>query len=159
MLKLYHGSNIRIEKIDLSVGHINKDFGKGFYLTNLKYQAEEMAKRKARIYVGAQPIVTTFLFDEECMTNGELNIKIFDGVSDEWAQFIFENRRASETGYKHNYDIVVGPVADDGVVLQLDRYEMGQISLRQMVEELRYRKLNNQYFFGTERAINYLTLA
>ena len=159
MLKLYHGSNVRIEKIDLSVGHINKDFGKGFYLTNLKDQAEEMAKRKARIYMGAQPVVTTFLFDKACLNNGTLNVKIFDGVSDEWAQFIFENRRASETGYKHNYDIVIGPVADDGVVMQLDRYEMGQISLQQLVEELRYRKLNNQYFFGTERAINYLTLA
>ena len=159
MLKLYHGSNVRIEKIDLSVGHINKDFGKGFYLTNLKDQAEEMAKRKARIYMGAQPVVTTFLFDEACLNNGALNIKIFDGVSDEWAQFIFENRRASETGYTHNYDIVIGPVADDGVVMQLDRYEMGQITLQQLVEELRYRKLNNQYFFGTERAINYLTLA
>ena len=159
MLKLYHGSNVRIEKIDLSVGHINKDFGKGFYLTNLKNQAEEMAKRKARIYIGAEPVVTTFLFDKACLNNGTLNVKIFDGVSDEWAQFIFENRRASETGYKHNYDIVIGPVADDGVVMQLDRYEMGQISLQQLVEELRYRKLNNQYFFGTERAIKYLTLA
>ena len=58
MLKLYHGSNVRIEHIDLSIGHINKDFGKGFYLTDIRLQAEEMAKRKARIYLGAQPVVT-----------------------------------------------------------------------------------------------------
>ena len=50
MLKLYHGSNVRIERIDLSVGHINKDFGKGFYLTDIKTQADEMAKRKARLF-------------------------------------------------------------------------------------------------------------
>ena len=158
MLKLYHGSNVRIEKIDLSVGHINKDFGKGFYLTDIKTQAEEMAKRRARMYLDAQPIVTTFLFDDKQLKNDALNVKIFESVSDEWAQFIYENRRASETGYCHNYDIVVGPVADDGVVMQLDRYENGQITLQQLVEELRYRKLNNQYFFGTERAIQYLTL-
>lgn len=156
MLKLYHGSNVRIEHIDLSIGHINKDFGKGFYLTEIRLQAEEMAKRKARIYLGAQPVVTEFLFDDKCLKDGPIKAKIFDGVSEEWADFIFQNRRASETGFKHEYDIVVGPVADDGVVIQLDRYELGQISLTQLVEELRYRRLNNQYFFGTERAISYL---
>ena len=156
MLKLYHGSNVHIEHIDLSVGHINKDFGKGFYLTDIKTQAEEMAKRKARLYLDAQPVVTTFLFDDKCLKDNSLNVKIFKGVSDEWAEFIFQNRRASETGFKHDFDIVIGPVADDGVVMQLDRYELGQITLQQLVEELRYRKLNNQYFFGTERATQYL---
>lgn len=158
MLKLYHGSNVRIERIDLYVGHINKDFGKGFYLTTIKEQAEAMAKRKARLYIDAVPIVTEFIFDDSGLNDKELNVKIFDGVSEEWADFIFENRRASETGFRHNYDIIIGPVADDGVVMQLDRYEMGKITLQQLVDELRYRKLNNQYYFGTERAIKYLTL-
>lgn len=158
MLKLYHGSNVRIERIDLSVSHINKDFGKGFYLTDIKTQAEEMAKRKARLFLDAEPIVTTFMFDDKCLKDNSLNVKIFNGVSDEWADFIFQNRRASETGFKHDFDIVIGPVADDGVVMQLDLYEMGQITLQQLVEELRYRKLNSQYFFGTERAIQYLHL-
>ena len=158
MLKLYHGSNVRIERIDLSVGHINKDFGKGFYLTTIKEQAEAMAKRKARLFIDAVPIVTEFIFDDSSLNDKELNVKIFDGVSEEWAAFIFENRRASETGFRHNYDIIIGPVADDGVVMQLDRYEMGKITLQQLVDELRYRKLNNQYYFGTDRAIKHLTL-
>ena len=158
MLKLYHGSNVRIERIDLSVGHINKDFGKGFYLTDIKTQADEMAKRKARLYLDAHPVVTAFLFDDRCVNENLLNVKIFNGVSDEWAEFIFQNRRASETGYKHDYDIVIGPVADDGVVMQLDRYELGQITLQQLVEELRYRRLNNQYFFGSEYSLQYLQL-
>lgn len=156
MLKLYHGSNVRIECIDLFAGHVNKDFGKGFYLTSLKDQAFEMAKRKARLFIGGNPVVTEFIFDDSCLNSNTLNIKLFNGVSVEWAEFIFENRRASETGYRHNYDIVVGPVADDGVVMQLDRYEMGEITINQLVEELRYRKLNDQYFFGTEKAIKYL---
>ena len=37
MLKLYHGSNVTIEHIDLSVGHINKDFGKGFKISGFKF--------------------------------------------------------------------------------------------------------------------------
>ncbi len=153
MLELYHGSNVAIDKIDLSKGHINKDFGKGFYLTTLPQQAMEMAKRKARQFLDAKPVVTTFLFDENELTSGELNVKVFHTVSEEWAMFILQNRKASRTGFHHDYDIVVGPVADDSVVQQLDLFEMGLITLSQLVEALRYRNINNQYFFGTERAV------
>lgn len=157
MLELYHGSNVAIDKIDLSKGHINKDFGKGFYLTTLPQQAMEMAKRKARQFLDTKPVVTTFLFDENELTSGELNVKVFHAVSEEWAMFILQNRKASRTGFHHDYDIVVGPVADDSVVQQLDLFEMGLITLSQLVEALRYRDLNNQYFFGTERAVSKLT--
>ena len=153
MLELYHGSNVAIDKIDLSKGHINKDFGKGFYLTNLPQQSMEMAKRKARQFRDAKPIVTTFLFDENELTSGGLNVKVFHAVSEEWAMFILQNRKALRTGFHHDYDIVVGPIADDGVVQQLDLFEMGLITLPKLVEALRYRDLNNQYFFGTERAV------
>jgi hypothetical protein len=30
---LYHGSNVNIDKIDLTICHPYKDFGKGFYTT------------------------------------------------------------------------------------------------------------------------------
>ena len=80
MLKLYHGSNVTIEHIDLSVGHINKDFGKGFYLTSIRRQAEEMAKRKARLSMNAQPIVTTFLFVYNCLKDQSMKVKIFAEV-------------------------------------------------------------------------------
>ena len=157
MLRLFHGSNVVIERIDLSKGHINKDFGKGFYLTTLLHQAQDMAKRKARQFVDAKPVVTTFLFDEAVLGSDELNVKVFPEVSEEWAMFILQNRKASRTGFYHDYDIVVGPVADDSVVQQLDLYEMGLITLSQLVEALRYRDINNQYYFGTEQAIAKLT--
>ena len=157
MLKLYPGSNVAIDKIDLTMGQINKDFGKGFYLTTLLNQANEMAKRKANQYLDAKPVVTTFLFDDTVLKSDELNVKVFSEVCEEWAMFILQNRKASRTGFKHDYDIVVGPIADDGVVQQLDLFEMGIITLPQLVEALRYRDLNDQYFFGTERAIAKLT--
>ncbi|MDO5341475.1 MAG: DUF3990 domain-containing protein [Bacteroidia bacterium] len=156
MLKLYHGSNIKIEKIDLSKGRINKDFGKGFYLTTVKSQAEEMAKRKAKQYLGTNPVVTEFYFDNSVLLSNKLKIKQFTEVSAEWAEFILKNRKASRTGFHHDYDIVIGPIADDGVVQQLDLYEMNLISMNQLVEALRWRDLNDQYFFGTEKAISKL---
>ncbi len=59
---LYHGTNLCIENIDLSVCRPNKDFGKGFYLTTLEDQAQKMAKRVAAIY-GGEPIVNVYQFD------------------------------------------------------------------------------------------------
>ena len=57
----------------------------------------------------------------------------------------------------HEYDIVVGPVADDGVVFQLNLYMQHLISIEMLVKELTYKQLNNQYFFGTEKALIKLT--
>lgn len=156
MLELYHGSDAEIVEIDLSKGHVNKDFGKGFYLTDIRKQAEDMAKRRVRITQHGNPIVTTFLFDEKNLTNGCLNVKIFSEVSEEWAEFILNNRKASNTGFRHEYDIVIGPIADDGVVLQLDLYDQHFITLPELVKRLEYRELNRQYYFGTEKAIKTL---
>ena len=45
MITLYHGSNVDIEKIDLSLSRKGKDFGCGFYLNANKQQAMDMAIR------------------------------------------------------------------------------------------------------------------
>lgn len=69
---LYHGSNIEIEKIELSKCRPYKDFGKGFYTTELQEQAEKMAKRVARIY-GGSPVVNAFEINDDFMTANGLN--------------------------------------------------------------------------------------
>ena len=66
------------------------------------------------------------------------------------------NREASVTGFRHDYDIVIGPVADDGVAFQLERYSRKMITLDTLVKELTYRHLNKQYFFGSDKAITKL---
>lgn len=152
-MRLYHGTNVDIQKIDFSKCNPNKDFGQGFYLTDIKEQAQNMAERRVRIAQAGEPIVIEYDFDESCLKDSSLSVKIFDTPSQEWALFILENRKSSTTGFQHKYDIVIGPVADDGVVFQLDRYENNMISLEVLVEELTYRQLNKQYFLGTEAAI------
>ena len=157
MMTLYHGSNVAIEEIDLSMGMKDKDFGKGFYLTDIRSQAEEMAKRRTRIVGSGSPIITAYSFDESLLNSAELNVKIFpDEPTVEWAKFIDSNRHASKTGFSHDYDIIVGPVADDGVAFQLERYHEQIIDDETLARELTYRKLNRQYFFGTEKAISKL---
>jgi hypothetical protein len=51
-MKLYHGTNISFDEIDLRKTRPFKDFGQGFYLTDILSQAQEMAKKKARIRGG-----------------------------------------------------------------------------------------------------------
>jgi len=88
---LYHGSNVFVEKIDLQKCRPFKDFGRGFYCTELKEQAELMAKRVAYIY-GGHPYVTMWELNDEAFVSPEMNIKIFRGSSQEWAMFVLNNR-------------------------------------------------------------------
>jgi len=155
-MKLYHGSNIVIDSIDLSKGSPDKDFGRGFYLTDIKSQAESMAQRRCRFTGQGEPVVTTFDFDKSWLESKELKVLIFEKPDEQWAKFVLDNRRSSRTGFIHDYDIVVGPIADDGVAFQLNRYIRGLIDMGTLVRELTFMKLNRQYFFGTELAISKL---
>ncbi len=152
MITLYHGSNIAISEIELNKCKPNKDFGKGFYLTDIKEQAAQMALRRTRIAGEGEPIVTAYRFEKRLLS--DLNVKIFEAPTEEWEMFILNNR--SRNDFTHDYDIVIGPIADDGVAFQLERYERNMISLETLVKELTYRKLNKQYMFGTEKAITCL---
>lgn len=156
MIKLYHGSTVDIESIDLSKSRPNKDFGQGFYLSADQHQAWRMGEFKA-FTEGGTPIMNTYLFDESLMTSGELNVLTFDGYTRDWAEFIFQNRNNKAGTAAHDYDVVYGPIANDRVGLQISKYDAGDISLEQLLENLKYMKgITFQYYFGTERAISKL---
>lgn len=153
MMKLYHGSTVTIDRIDLSKSRPNKDFGRGFYLSADRQQAQRMGEFKA-LTEGGNAVMNTFLFDEQAMTSGELKVLTFDGYSRDWADFIFLNRNNKSKEQAHDYDIVYGPIANDRVGVQIGKYEAGDISLNQFLENLKYMKgITFQYFFGTEAAI------
>ena len=152
-MKLYHGSNTKIEKIDLSMCRPYKDFGQGFYLTEIKEQAEKMASRTAHIYEG-EPVVTEFEFDESALT--KLSVKQFDEPNEEWALFVLANRSKESQQPTHSYDIVIGPVADDDIAQLFRNFNDGYINLAMLVEGLKYKKVSSQYFFHTEAATKYL---
>ena len=157
-MKLYHGSNMRVEKPDLQRSKPFKDFGQGFYLSAEEQQARDQAISKVDQMKTGEPIVSRFLFDETLLTSEDLRVKIYDDYSVEWAEFVLMNRNNKIVQPSHDYDIVYGPIADDGVNYQLRRYWGGVISLSRLIEELKYaRGITFQYFFGTERALKTLT--
>ena len=100
-------------------------------------------------------MVQEYEFDESLLEDSILNVKVFASPNEEWAEFIHNNRN-NANGHHHDYDVVIGPIADDGVAFLLGRYEEGTITLSELARQLEYKQLNNQYFFGTERAIKML---
>lgn len=150
---LYHGSNITIDKIDIKKSKPNKDFGKGFYLSENETQAMEMAVFKS-MQLGGEPIVSKFEFDESIMNCPTLKIKVFKGYSEEWADFVFANRDGIEV---EHYDIVYGPIADDKIGLQIRKLKDGSIDKVEFLNRLKYIKgITYQFYFGTEEAIKNL---
>ncbi len=154
-MKLYHGSNRSIEQIDLSKGRKFKDFGQGFYTTHLKRQAEEWSRTVTNRF-GGTPTVMEYDFDLNKAKEAGLNIKIFEVPDREWALFVMANRDRKGPEFSHDYDIVIGPVADDDMARLFGLYEMEIINLEAVVAGLVYKELNSQYFFATERALKFL---
>ena len=163
---LYHGSNVEIEKIDLSKCKPFKDFGAGFYTTPLREQALAMARRTAKIYREGKPCITEFFCDDSIfgsLKNHNLKIKRFDEPGNDWARFVINNRnqkfsdvQSSDCNTDCKYDIVFGPVANDDITALMDVYLSGILSDEALTKELTFRDLSLQVSFHTEKSIVYL---
>ena len=156
MIKLYHGSNISIEQIDLSVGRKGKDFGQGFYLSPDLQQTRRMAQIAVEREGYGKPIVTAYFFDEKHLDDENVRFKRFEAYTAEWAKFIVANRQNRTDTPIHDFDIVYGPIANDRVGVQVQLYMQRYIDVERLVEELKFISPTFQYFFGTEKAIQLL---
>lgn len=86
-----------------------------------------------------------------------MKVKRFDSYCEEWAQFVLQNRNRRAATATHTYDIVVGPIADDKVGVQIRLFNEKYIDIQTLLTRLKFNKgMTIQYFFGTERAIQTL---
>lgn len=135
-MKVYHGSYVEINTIDFSFCQTGKDFGHGFYVTKFREQAEFWAKKKGD-KKGNNGFVTEFDFDDFFLNSSD-SIKIirFDDYNDEWLDFVVLNRKNKTSQQAHDYDIVEGPIADDKIATEVDRYIEGFISKEEFLRSL-----------------------
>lgn len=155
---VYHGSYTAIDKIDLNRCEVGKDFGRGFYVTNLRKQAEIWATRKGKPKrtVG---VVTEFDFDEDIPEVMELKVLKFEKYDEKWLDFVVLNRRnISPKLQAHDYDIIEGPVADDKITEQIDYYIDGIISKEDFLKDLIHLP-SHQICFCTIQSLQALTLS
>lgn len=140
---IYHGSYISVEDPRIIVGKYTKDFGPGFYCTRLREQAERWARRYST------PVVSKYTVG---LTTG-LRILEFEKMTEEWLDFI-ANCRA---GIPHNYDVVIGPMADDKVFDHVEDFLSGRITREQFWVLVKFRYPTHQITFCSEAALRCLT--
>ena len=153
-MKLYHGTNAEILRIDLKESRVGKDFGIGFYLTPDKRVAQRQAERKFEQYGVGEARVYEYTIDDNALQ--ALKVLQFDSYTMEWARFVLMNRKNRTRTQVHNYDIVIGPIADDVIGYQIRRVEEGIITEEQFLEEIKYHTVTIQYMFATDMAIQSL---
>lgn len=149
-MKLYHGTNGDFDEIDLKHSSRYKDFGQGFYLTTNFMTAKRMAEKKFMVY-GGEPLVQVFEYEQ----SPDLKVRTFEKPDYQWAEFIVNNRTRGNN-FSHDYDIVIGPIADDGVAYLLGRYADGTFTLEELAEKLKFRQLDVQYLFATPKSLTFL---
>ena len=140
---LYHGSNVKVQNPKILVNGNYKDFGYGFYCTNI----EKQAKRWAMTKKGAS-IVNSYRYTE----NPEHKVLSFAQMTEEWLTFVVECRR----GCNHSYDIVEGPMADDQIWDYVEDYMAGNISKAAFWELVKFKYPTHQIVFCTEAALETL---
>lgn len=151
-MKLYHGSNVKVENINLSMSRPAKDFGRAFYLSAEIEQAKEMAQFKVETF-GGDVVVNVFEFDTSVLE--ELKVLHFDRYSVEWAKFVLANRNSLET--LHDYDVVFGPIANDKIGRQIFNLQAGYIDFPTFIKRIQYPEgITFQWAFCTERAVKHL---
>ncbi len=160
---LYHGTNLDIQSINLSLCRPYKDFGRGFYTTNIFEQAQKMANRVARIY-GGVPIVNAYEISDDFLESNVLKVMNFGNVpSKEWALFVMNNRDKFFTdftdlacNFDYKYDIVLGPIANDDMAVLFRQYQNNFISLEALIKGMTFRETTSQCSFHTEKAVKFL---
>jgi hypothetical protein len=127
----------------------NLDFGRGFYLTSYREQAEDWARRKGFL-ARAKSIVNQYDVDEAFDT---CRMRRFLEADAEWVEFVCSCRRG-EDGWKE-YDLIVGGVADDRVYYAVDMYYQGLWDMQRTLDALRFYKVNDQWCFVSQRLLDH----
>lgn len=141
-MTVYHGGYTPVETPEIRIGRNTKDFGIGFYCTIIKEQAQRWARRYDTKIVSIYDV----------RLNQDLNIKEFREMTDEWLDFIISCR----SGKAHDYDIVIGAMADDQIYNYISDYMDGAITREQFWVLAKFKYPTQQITFCTKEALKCL---
>ncbi len=148
---VYHGSSVIVDCPDIEHSFRALDFGKGFYVTTVKEQAERWARRKADIVGAGKAIVTVYNMKEN--VEG-LIYQCFGENLEEWIDFVCKCRDGEKDYLK--YDLIKGKVADDKVFRVVDMYHSGIWNKERALAEIKVYPTYDQIAFISQRAIEQL---
>lgn len=148
----YHGSDTIVDIPKILEAKRPLDFGGGFYVTTSESQAKRWAIKVAYRNNNNHKCVNRYEFDLE-KAKLELTVIHFEAADEKWLDFICDNRSGKPTA---DYDIVIGPVADDKVYRVVVEYENGDLDKETALKNLKTEALCDQILFHTEKALEYL---
>ena len=157
-MKLYHGSIVAVESPRIIRSDVGRDFGFGFYTTDIKEQAERWALRRRRTArrngdVNAQAIVSVYEIDIEAARR-TLDFKDYPKASMDWLDMVVACR--SNKDFSHPYDVVTGKIANDSVGETVSYVLAGVMRKEDAIERLKFQQINNQCAFCSERSLTFL---
>jgi hypothetical protein len=150
-MNLYHGSNIVIEAPNLKFSRKELDFGVGFYVTANYEQAVKFTEKVVERN-GGDKIVNIYSFDVDNLQ--KFKVLEFKKPSRKWLNFVSDNRNSAPL--ENDYDIIIGPVANDDVFRTLLLYFAGELNADETLSRLKIKRLFNQYTFKNENVLRYL---
>ena len=120
-MKVYHGSIQEIRFPLAKAGRPNLDFGRGFYVTDIRRQAEEWAERIGLRMVET-PMLNIYELDMD-LVRSKFRVLKFEDYNKEWLDFIVASR-SGKTPWV-DFDMVEGGVANDRVIDTIEAYMIG----------------------------------
>lgn len=165
---LYHGTIATIEEIDINQGKGRKDFGKGFYMAVSRAQAVGMmhkkykeAVRRSRNKRDSDFTEHLYQIELDALAVKTLKIRFFEQADEDWLDFVLMCREKG--GTTHDYDMVIGPTADDDTMLCLKTYWDGLYGTvgsseakRILLNNLETENLGIQYFIGKQEVVDHV---
>ena len=142
-MTVYHGSYLAVKHPKIIRGKNTKDFGPGFYCTIIREQAERWAKRYET------PVVTAYTV----RINTNLKILEFREMTEEWLDFIISCRY----GNPHDYDLVIGAMANDQIYNYIADYMDGILTREQFWTMEKFKYPTHQISFCSPAALQCLT--
>ena len=150
-MKLYHGSYTSVPAPLTGVGRQELDFGPGFYVTNIREQAERWAQRVCVIRAADTPTLSIYEFDETALPTDVRRMRL-EHYDREWLDFIVRSRRGEKPWAE--YDIIEGGVANDQVIDTVEDYYSGRITVEQAIGQLRFARPTHQMCISNQTIVD-----
>jgi len=141
MLTVYHGSTIQVSSPIAKAGRENLDFGQGFYITDIKEQAERWAFRIGRQFQRPS-MINIYQLDIEKIKEEYRYLRL-DKYDQEWLDFIVRSRKGEKPWAV--YDVIEGGVANDRVIDTVEAYMNGMMTVEMALGQLAQHQPNNQF--------------
>ncbi len=151
-MKVYHGSLEIVPNPEIRISGRTLDYGSGFYTTTDYDQAKRWVERRRNDGINAG-YINVYEISKEVIL--EMKTLWFDFPTEEWVDFVHENR--TSRNFKHDYDFVYGPVANDKVYAAFALYEDGLLNKQELIAELKTYVLVDQLLLHTEKALKCLS--